>query len=421
MLSSGLLLLTFTSCNNSDEIGLNLTPPGDRFHYVVDSGAIVSAITIRQDSITSERRTSSLLGCMNDPIFGRTTAHLLTQLRLSSNEVDFGTIPQIDSAVVLLKYQDYYGDTTALQSMRIFELTQGLFYDSTYYSNFNMTGFYDPAIPVGDISYYPTPDKDSLMIRLSDDFGNKLINADTAYLSSMTTWLDFFKGLYFESQPVEQGGSIVYFNLTGGESRLLLYYHNEASDSLQYELLITTSNTTWVNRFDHDYSGAPITSLINDSIRTHPEVYLQSMAGLRAHLKVEIPQTIMDKINTGVTINKAELIITVADDPSAGSFSRPKSLRVYNARTDGTNEYIEDLMLGEDYYGGGFLSGSSTYRFNIGMHIQSILHPNPDLRIDNTGLFLVITDERISGNRLVLKNGATGDGMQLVITYTPLQ
>lgn len=420
LLSGSLIFLSFTSCTNSDEIGLNLTPPGDKFKYHVDSATVITASTLRQDSITTEKRTSSLLGCMNDPIFGRSTANLLTQLRLSSNEVDFGINPQIDSAMLLLKYQGYYGDTTQLQSMRIYELTQDLYFDTTYYSNLRMTGFYNPAVTAGDFSYYPKPGQDSLMIRLSDELGNKLINTDTANLSNITSWLAFFKGLYFESQPVDQGGSIVYFDFTGGKSRLLLYYHNDADDSLKYELVINSSSS-WVNLFSHNYSGTPIVNQINDSIGNYPEVYLQSMGGLRSHLKLQLSDSIMSKINNGITINKAELIITIPDDPTVSSFGRPASLRVFNATAAGKNEFIEDLALGEAYYGGSFISKTSTYRFNIGRHLQNILHPDSTQRIANNGMFLVITDERTSGNRLILKNGIVNGGMKLLITYTPVQ
>ncbi len=419
LLSGSLICLSFTACTNSDEIGLNLTPPGDKFHYVVDSSTVIVASTLRQDSITSEKRTSSLLGCMNDPIFGQTTANLLTQLRLSSNNVDFGENPQIDSAMLLLKYQDYHGDTTTLQSMRIYELTKDIYFDSTYYSNIDVTGFYDPAVPVADFSYYPTPQQDSLLIRLSDDLGNKLIQSDTANLTSNATWLTFFKGLYFESKTVEQGGAITYFDFTGGKSRLLLYYHNNANDSLTYEVVINSSSS-WINKFSHNYAGSPFLDQINDSVGGYPDVYLQSMGGLRAKLNVEIPQAILDKMDEGVTINKAELIITLADDPTTATFTRPSSLRVFSVSDTGTNQFLDDLLLGEEYYGGTFKANTSTYRFNVGRHLQNILHPDPAQRITNSGLFLVITDERTSANRLILKNGTVNGGMKLVITYTPL-
>jgi hypothetical protein len=420
LLSGSLIFLSFTGCNNSDEIGLNLTPPGDRFKYVVDSSTVLLATTLRQDSVTSEKRTTTMIGSMVDPVFGRSDASLMTQLRLSSNEVNFGVNPSIDSAIILLKYKGYYGDTTTLQSMRVYPLTQNLYYDSTYYSNQDLTGFFDQGNSVGEISYFPTPGADSVSIRLSDDFGNSILRADTLNLKDNNTWLAFLNGLYFQAQPVNQGGSIVYYDLSGGKSRMILYYHNDASDSLKYEVVINT-NCAWVNLFDHSYTGTPIESNINDSINTHPEFYLQSMAGLRSRIKIELPDSLVSKAQDGVAINKAELIITLANDPTMSRFERPLSLRIFKAGANNKNEFIDDLLLGESYYGGTFSSNTSTYRFNVARHIQSLLHPVPDERIENTGFFLVITDERTSANRLVLNNGNTNNGMKLVITYTPLK
>ncbi len=412
-----LALVLFSGCNNSEEIGLNLTPQGERFRYRIDSSIVITATTLRQDSLTSEKRTSALLGCQNDPVFGRTYAHLLAQLRLSSNDVEFGAGASIDSVVLLLKYQNSFGDTTAQQDIRIYELKQDLYFDSTYYSNMDVSGFYDAASPVGTFSYRPTPDKDSVLIRLSDDFGQKLIDTDTAFLSNNTVWLKYFKGLYLEALPVEQGGSVIAYNFTGGKSRMTLYYHNSANDSLKYEVLIN-SNSTWVNLFRHDYSSASITPVINDSLYIHPDVYLQGTAGVRAHVKIQFPDSLMDLVQEGIAINRAELVFPVAEDPTVANFARPISLRVFNARADGTNEFIDDLSLGEAYYGGIYDEKTGTYRFNIGRHVQNLLHPDSAQRITNNGLFLVLAEERTSAARLILKNGA--GAMKLVLTYTPL-
>ena len=124
----------------------------------------------------------------------------------------------------------------------------------------------------------------------------------------------------------------------------------------------------------------------------------------------------MKKLNDGITINKAELIITLPDDPTVSHFGLPASLRVFNVGADNKNMFIPDISLGEAYYGGTYLKASKTYRFNVGRHIQDLVHPNPDKRIANNGLFVVITDERTSANRIILDNK-----MKLVITYTPLQ
>lgn len=411
------ILILNIGCQNNEDLGFNLTTKGERFHFKIDTLSTLSAATFRQDSLTSEKRTSSLVGCMNDPVFGRSTAGFLTQLRLSSNNVDFGDDIKVDSVVLLLKYQSYYGDTNNLQRIRVYELTQDLYYDSTYYSNINAGSFIDPAKPVADFSYYPTPKKDSVLIRISDDIGMKILTADTASLSNNPNFIKFFKGLYLEAQPTDEPGSIIYYNLSGGKSRLTLYYSNSTQDSLQYEVVIN-SNATWVNLFSHSYDGKAIEPYINDSAGTHDQFYLQGMSGLRGYLQVNLSDTLKELIDKGIAINKAELILKVPDDPDAAFYERPKSLRVFIANTNGTNGYIKDLALGEEYYGGFFNSDNRTYSFNIGRYIQDIAYPVKDKRSDNTGLFLVLADERTTANRLVMDNRAAA--MKLIITYTPL-
>jgi len=417
-LIGGLTLFVWSGCNNSEEVGLNLTTPGERFHYVIDSSAQVQIATLRQDSLTSEKRTSSLLGCMNDPVFGRTYAHLLTQLRLSSNEVEFGAGATLDSAMLLMKYQTWYGDTTTLQEIKIYELLKDIYVDSTYYSNLDVNGFYDPASPVGTFSYRPTPDRDSVLIKLNDDFGQRLLDTDTAYLSSNVEWLKYMRGLYLEAQTTDQNGSIISYNFSGGKSRLTLYYHNDVSDSLKYEIVIN-SNSTWVNLFSHDYSQSTFGSQINDSVYTHPQAFLQGASGVRAHVKITFPDSVLALLESGVAVNKAELIFKAAPDAGLANFERPKTLRVFNAKTNGTNEFIDDLALGEVYYGGIYDEQTGSYSFNIGRHVQNLLHPDPLQRKANTGLFLVLSEERTSAARLILDN-APGS-VQLILTYTPLQ
>ncbi len=57
------------SCDSSDKIGLEITPPGERFAYHTDSTSVIMVSTLKQDSLTSEKRERSLLGSINDPVW----------------------------------------------------------------------------------------------------------------------------------------------------------------------------------------------------------------------------------------------------------------------------------------------------------------------------------------------------------------
>ncbi|MDD3811476.1 MAG: DUF4270 domain-containing protein [Bacteroidales bacterium] len=407
------LTLLLSACQNDEDLGFNLTPAGERFRFKIDSASTVTAVTLRQDSVTSDRREIVMLGSLNDPLFGHSTASLLTQVRLSSNDVNFGAGAQLDSAVLLLKYHHYYGDTTTPQQIRVFEMMEDIYPDTTYYSNLNVDPFFDESKPLADLTYLPQPTKDSLLIRLSDDIGTKILTADTSHLLNQTAFQEFFKGLYLQAQPTNNTGSIVYFNFGSGRSRMTLYYHNDEQDSLKYELVINT-NGTWVGLFDHDYASSPLQPYINDSTSTHNQFYLQAMAGLRGYLKIDLSDSLTSMIESGIAINRAELIFNV-DNTDPGIFSVPKSLRVFASTKERTNEYITDLALGENYYGG-TLRNDSEYRFNIGRYVQDITYPVPSMRRENDGLLLVLTDERLSANRLILN----ANDIKLVVTYTPI-
>ncbi len=407
----------FYSCENSEQLGLELTPPGERFAYHTDTSTNIRMSSLRQDSLTSEKRSAALIGEIRNATFGTSRASLLTQLRLSSNDVDFGDDIKLDSAVLLLKYLNSYGDTTITQNLRVYEMTDDLYFDSVYYSNMDISSFYDPSQAVAEYSYLPAPGLDSLAIRLDESIGLKILEADTSHLVSNTEFLEYFKGLYIESASSVDPGAVIYFDLVSGESRLCLYYSNSVEDSLQYDVLIN-KNCTWVNIFDHDYTGSEVFEYINDSINDHELVYIQAMAGLRAGIELMFSDSLLAMADAGIAINKAELVFPIDESYNQTYFHKPVSLSVYGANSDGTNEFIDDIFLGESYYGGTFKDEQNAYVFNIARYIQRVLDPAPENRIENKGLFLVINNARVSADQLVLKNNQNGIEPHLSITYT---
>lgn len=420
LLCGGLLFFAvagFYSCDDSDQLGLEITPPGERFAYHIDSNALISMETLRQDSLTSEKRSAILLGSIADDVFGSHQSSFLTQLRLSSQDVDFGDEIQLDSAILLLKYHGYYGDTSSLQNLRVYEMTDDLIFDSTYYSNLSLETYFDANQPVAEKSYYPTPGADSLTIRIDDQIGLKILEADTSHLKDNSSFLEYFKGLYLKSDPVLSGGAMIYFNLAGGQSRLILYYSNNEEDSLSYEVVVN-SNCTWVNIFDHEYEGSEAGAVLNDSINTHELVYIQAMSGLRAGFSIEFSDSIMLMADKGIAINKAELIFPVKQDYLNDYHEKPATLAVFGANEDGTNAFIDDIFLGESYYDGSYHQEEKGFIFNISRHVQNLLNPDVNNRLENSGLYLVINDARVSASNLVLKNGDPLSGVRLIITYT---
>ena len=121
------ILTHLTSCKKDPyTLGLSLLPPTDTLTVKTSDTATIIAYSVIQDSIRSDKTTTNMLGSLYDPVFGLTTASFCTQFLLSSEGTDFGINPVLDSVVLMLKYNSLYGDSNALQRVRVYELDEDI-------------------------------------------------------------------------------------------------------------------------------------------------------------------------------------------------------------------------------------------------------------------------------------------------------
>ena len=254
----------FFSCQKEpDKLGLGITPVGDRLNLRYCDTSTVIAYSVYDDSITTGHTpttSSTLLGSIYDPVFGKTVASIYTQLSLSEYNYDFGAQPVFDSLVLQLqyKYKGYYGDTTTPITVKIYEMADTLSLNSVYYYNqkknihsqelARYTFYPHPtdSVKIDTVKYTPY-----LRIKLNSILGNKILNASATNLSSSDNFKKYINGIYLTATPVNASGqgSILYFNLLGTYSGLKLYYHN-TTDTLVFNLVVD-SYTPFFNHFDH--------------------------------------------------------------------------------------------------------------------------------------------------------------------------
>ncbi|HEY0771947.1 MAG TPA: DUF4270 family protein, partial [Sphingobacteriaceae bacterium] len=103
-------LFILSACNNPDNIGLEVDPDYAINGTLVDTATIISR-TVPEDTVQTTSLGKYPMGYMNDPVFGTTEANIALSLSLPSNNQTFGTNPVLDSAVLVLKYADFYGDS----------------------------------------------------------------------------------------------------------------------------------------------------------------------------------------------------------------------------------------------------------------------------------------------------------------------
>ncbi len=458
-----MVIMLWSCSTDPGKVGLDLLPTGDLVNVKNLTETNIKAYAVTDGHQRTDKTAYNLLGTLNDPIFGKTTADFACQFRLSYFP-DFSKDAQPDSIVLYLYYKQLYGDTTTQQHFRVYELGSDLSYNSKYYQDENLKGYAKPEI-LADYSYTPKFKLDSLTnyygstkakpkdtvyqkiaIKLDLSLANYLMSADSLKLSDNDLFVKYFKGLYVEASELNSGGSIMKINTTPHQytvgqqtisehgSYLVLHYHNSEKDSLYYSYGITKNSAARVSHFVHDYSTTSFSSSLNADISQENLIYLQPTGGLRAKIMIPDlgywskmnPELLNDKDTTKLVINRAQLVFTI--DPEyidTVTFLPPERL-LLAAIGPGKSKvfpdqdsiyYLSDYTFSPAYFGGYYNSSDHTYRFNIAKHMDDLLEADEKKRKQNLGFYLETLSKNTTFNRVVL----TGTkGIRLEVTYSRL-
>ena len=423
------IILAFAGCDEPSEFGIEALPDGDLItikNIVVRDD--ISSYTFREDSIRTDKSRKSLLGSINDPVFGKTNIDFAAQFRLSSFP-DYGENPQADSIKLFLFYREVYGDTVTAQKFKVYELDSPLDVDKEYNQYAKLKTFASDKL-LGETEYINKvkldENKDTLYqlitVPLDTSLAEKLLNADSTDMINNDVFLEYFKGLYVESEQIsDDGGSILYLEAASSSSfkgsALLMYYNNEeirgldADSSLAMPFIISGFSAR-VNNIEHDYTDTPFGENINKRIDEDSLIYVQSTGGLKSSILIENLASWKDSVN--VAINKAELIFQVDTIASDIENFAPPSQLLFTVVNDNGEEYLPIDYIYNPAYFGGQLREDYTYHFNITQHLQELINGT----VNNYGFFLSPANKNDKANRVVLKGARSTTGVKLIITYS---
>ncbi len=433
-----LLILIFfiDSCKKDPyQVGMNLLPPSDTLNIkTIDTVSIV-AYSVIQDTVRTDEASYSIIGSIMDPIFGSTTAGFYMQYQLSAEAPEFGTNPRLDSVVLCIPYGSIYGDTTARQHLKVYEIAQDFYYDTTYYSNHTLQTY---SHLLADHSFVPAR-YDSLTIggvkglphirinlsQFSTYFGNKILFAPSSVLSTDANFILFMKGLYIESERAAYGGALLSFDPTNSYSEIVLYYHNSTDTNLSF-VLSGTSGSARFNHFDHNnYADASPRLkqqvLQHDTVLGKQELYIQGLGGVRVKLHLPFLNNLLK--GGKIAINSA--VLTFKNAQTDTTLQPPVTLSLLTVDSAGNVAFLPDESEGAGYAGGSYHSDSRTYFFRIARYIQQVL----DGKLKNTYLYLQANDPTASvlvTNRIMLTGtkpqlpAIKTDKISLKIIYTKL-
>lgn len=424
------------SCKKeTDVIGLDVQPPNDLIGAEFQDTTTLVTRSVRADSLRTDETLiitgDAIIGTYMDPVFGRSSASLFTQLNLSTLNPAFGT-PIVDSVVLSIAYNSaYYGKTQRVkQRVNVFQVLEDIKSENAYYSN-NDTLALEPTDLANNYEFTPRP-TDSVYVTNKKVKPHMRIPLDTAWAHTLMTNGTFstkagfqaaMKGIFITTQATNplssQKGNMMYVKCGDeSQSKVTIYYHNATADSLTYDFPL--GSVARFSHFQHDRSTAINdlkTQLDGTSPAQNSTVYVQSMAGVKT--KIEMPY-LMNWLNQGkISINKAELVIKVDVNQTymLDTFAAPVKLVLFGINDDGTNYVLPDANEGDSYLGGGYNATTHEYRFNIGRYVQQVLTGKKN----NNGLYLLAANGAINANRVVLGGGTGSNAMKLNISYTKLE
>ncbi len=423
------IVVIFAACKKPEQtIGLEIQPEDDFLNvYQTDTTSLL-AKTIVEDSLRTDELSISLLGNYLDPSMGVTYAEIFSQIRLSSNNVEFGDPANlvVDSLILSLVYTnsvDTYGSLSP-QSFVVNEIVEEFEFDSSYYSNQSVGFDNTNLIEIGketqaiDLTSYVQLEIDSvvpqLRLPLKKELGERFFEmSNDGLLEDNTSFLEEFKGLHLLSTSID--GAVIPLDLLNGDSKLTLYYHElgEDADTLNFTFFIN-SNCARFNRYTHSFSNELSGLSANNPIDGDENCYVQGGASVKT--KVEFPNLMDFNEIEGRTINKAELII--ANKALDARFPVLDNLYVLMTDEDGNEDDLPDALTFNHEIGGTFNSSDEMYHFNITRYIQAVLNGE----LPNDGITIIANHAGVLVNRSILVGPNSFQdpekNMSLVLTFS---
>ncbi len=438
LLSLIVFSLLLSSCaKDPGKIGLIIQPEESKLNVKFSDTSAIYGYSVRIDSIRSDKLSVSAFGSLKDPVFGGTTAGFYTQFIPSNNGHDFGIDRTLDSLVLQLRYQGYYGDTNVILTAHTYEMLQGISKDSVYYSNLQLT--LNPT-DYSNFTFSPHPNDSVILItgdtiapvlrlnltNIDPSLGQKLLDATTSDMEDASTFQEFFKGLFVQSQPVNENGAMVYFGLSSSNTVLSLYYSSKSNDtaalqdSLRYDYYISSTTAT-VNKYEHDYYSADVefkSQVINgDTLIGRQQFYAQGYGGVRTILK--IPNLNSYARLGNVAVNEAKLVLPgISNDEF---FDAPSQMFLLEVSDDGVGTSLPDQFEGNAYFDGLYNKSQNSYEFRITRYVQSLIS---DTTLPNNGLYLFLFGGSVHPERFIFKgneqNADSSATIKLKILYTDM-
>lgn len=439
------LIWLFLSCEHADQIGLDLID--SPAHMFATDTFTIQAFTVHDDSVATNLGWLNVLGFINDPVFGKTRASIFTETRPPAEILTLEDNPKLDSIHLVLAYDGgFYGIPKTYHTVRVYELTENFPEEDTIYSTSfipydslnlitkNKDGFRTTFLPRDSVFVDGVRRPPQLRIPLCHTFGQRILDSlETETFDNVANYLNAFKGLYITVDDVLDGigsgthpdpkGGMVQINMPNPLTSIELYYHS-GDDTLflaipatkpiqQFPIDQIANHFTRVEHFGYEEANHALRAQLEGDISYADSLlFLQALGLVRADIHFPFIDEVKGK---RWLINKARLVVPVEEGYESSFFREPRQLMLLRHTEENGLEFLDDYMLGIDYFGGVHDAENNQYVFNISQYFQKLI----DGDYPNDGLALVTARRQEVAGRVVLHGpGRTENPLRLEVFYS---
>lgn len=418
------LLFVASSCEDPPSLIGSKMLPGSDFVEIKSSLLKVKSYTMYRDSVTSGMPSTSYLGAITDPYFGTTTCEFVSQVRLGA-EWDEKSAFIVDSVKLFLKLLTVSGNTEGQHFLRIREIADVIYNDSTYYSSQNVpvTSFEIPDI---ELPMLQADTINNIELLVNNYFGQYILR-DTSRLKYTTSvdFRKFFRGLYFQivssGDPILAALSVASPSAFGYYSNYFeIYGHNglAAAKTMTFLLDAVSTNASF-NLYRHDFSTAQAGAHVNDIAYLDTVSYAQQFNGIYTKLVLSNLDSIKNAPDVkDISVNKARLKIPVVyEHPYFTRSTIPSKLYLRYRTKSGSRYYVPETTT--SFYDGtadttATAEANDVYNLNIATFIQGYLEDKTNSILPELELFLLPA----AGNNVILKANNSAKPIKFEFTYT---
>ncbi|TBW29863.1 DUF4270 domain-containing protein [Gramella sp. KN1008] len=409
----------------------------------------VNASSKKINSIQTNNLFNYFLGVNKNPVYGESTASIVTQVNLGRNDPDFGDNTQLDSVVLRIPYfsseAESAGNDENVEYVLDSVFGEGSFklsvYETSYFLNDldpnagfeERQKYYSDQQPeieeniVGEALYVDDsfePSSSSFETYEVADSGasDTITNAPALYIKLPVSYFqrkiidkegsdellnnnnfkNYFRSLFIKAEDNGTEGSQILFNLSNSDAKITLYYSYEIDDegeTVQRRGSLDL-NFSGGNRFN-TYSGE-FPQEILEAIETPAEadnLYLMGQEGSMAIIDIFPDPTVLEELRQNDwLVNEANLIFYVNQD-EMGDAIEPERLYLYDLENNSIlADYQNDASFNESnpelsrtIFSAPLERGEDErgvfYKIRITQHVASILSEDSE----NVKLGLVVT------------------------------